>query len=364
MALIPEKRLDKTGKLVTRHVRANEPAAKSTAGIPAPAAVPSAARTKQNEGKFKLRPKQLQKRAHREDITQMFLSDGLQDGDYRLRQLCHRFVANDVEVLSVLAVAHDGDAMKMLNDGVRTTEEALEYLRKHGVEPPHDRSELVQEALRRNISAAEYREFFRSANLPGSQSNSPYLADAMELYGSASLRDQYHWVSHDILRGTIRLEDIKHLGYTKLKPYDRLKHTVEALRRVNEPDAKYTIVDVKTLLESHHGNGTGSHYSTALEYLMHEGPEYLASVSKYALYSAHQKYRFLNGAERIETVKYHLALQGADGYWINAEDLCTLKAADVDPVRAGELLRSGMEIRTVINVIAEELPASIGEGWL
>jgi hypothetical protein len=364
MPLIPEKRLDKTGKLVTRHVRSEAPAPKSAVGIPAPAAAPSAPQQKQNAGKFKLRPKQLQKRSYREDITQMFLSHELQGDDFTLRQLHHRFVANDVEVLSVLAVAHDGDAMKMLNDGVRSTEEALDYLKQRGMEPDHDRTELVQEALRRNISAADYRDFFRSANLPGSKLNSPFLADAMELYSSASLRDQYHWVSHDVLDGTIRFEDIKHLGYTKLKPYDRLKHTAEALRKVNEPDAKYTIGDVKHLLDSYHGTGTGFHYFIAMEFLMHEGPEYLASANKHALYSAYKKYSYLHGTERIETVKYHLTLQGDDHYWVNDEVLRTLKTAGVDPVRAGELLRSGMDPRTIINVINEELPASIGEGWL
>ena len=368
MNLIPEKRLDKTGKLVTRHVRASAPAAAVSTSIPAPMSAHTATPKAEAAGKLKLRPKQLQQKLYREDSSQLFLSPQMRDEDHGRRYLYNtlRFSANDVETLSVLAVAYDSDAMKMLDEGVRTTEEALAYMSRIGMTPPYDRSEIVQEALRRNISVANYREFFRSANLPYTKMNSPYIVDAMELYSSASLRDNYHAASHDILDGKVRFQDIKYLGFSKLKPYHRLAASIEALRAVNEPDAKFTIDDVKKVLDHYHGTGSGNDYRVTLDYLIYFGPEFVESVNKHALRDINKKYSNIRDNDvRRERTAYHLALQGGERWaHFNTQDVAELQKSGVDPVRAGDLIRGGMDVRTAINTITEELPPSLGEGWL
>lgn len=365
MDLIPEKRVDKTGKLVTRHVRMASPPSPKLS-VPAPVAAPVTPSKKKNAGKSMLRPQQLKSTRRVFSISQFMISGPLQDDGFSYRQLRFAFDASEVEMYAVFAVAYEGDAMKMLNDGVRTTDDAIAYLRARGMEPVFNRTALTQEALRRNIHISLYQSFVVSANVPASKWESPCLADALELYGSASLRDQYYVVFHDILDGTVRLEDIKALGYTKLKGNERLRGSLEALRAVNDPDAKFTVADMKEILE--HCNRTAIHntdavYATAMTYLISEGPEFTSSVSLKELHAADWSHRFI--PDRIEKTKYLLALKEALGTtWVTDADMHILYKASIDPAKAADMLISGMKAEAIVGVVTEEIPVSLGKGWL
>lgn len=365
MNLIPEKRLDKTGKLVTRHVRSAPVASSAAARLPVPSVAPQKPTRKQSPAAFKLRPQQLeQTRYYGARIRPDYLSPALRVVTDDFNDERTAFTANNVEFYAVLAVAHETDALKMLNDGVRTTEDAIAYMSERGMEPPFDRTALVQEALRRNISPENYRDYFNNANVATVNQDSPYLADAIELFWIMALKDQYHDVSRLICDGKVRLEDIKKIGALKLKGYYRLRDTVPALKRFKEPECPFTHQDIKNILERvqparRDHRGYKSDYETAIRYLVKYGPEFIASVNINKLNEAdrHAIYR----QDRMEFAKFTTHFSSAPLF---GRDIETLYNAGVDPVRAAELATAGMGVNSIIGVIQEEIPSSIGSGWL
>lgn len=364
MNLVPEKRLDKTGKLVTRHVRSGSDAPLAAASLPAPSVAPQKASRKQSPTTPKLRPKQLQQELYKESLYQGLVSPQLRGSANWSLTIKAVFRANDVEFYSVLAVAYEGDAIKMLGDGVRTTEDAIAYMRERGMEPPFDRTAVTQEALRRNIIPDNYRVFFRSANLPSAKSESPHLADAIELFGIMSLKSQYHSVSHQILAGEVRLEDIKKIGAVKLKGYNRLKDTIVAFEALQKPDCKFTHQDIKDLLGrvqpgTRDHRGWKSDYDAAIRYLVAYGPEFVRSVNLNELNDYHR--RFGLRPDGMERTKYQMAFMDTPLY---DAQITTLYEAGIDPVRGAELANAGMEVTSIIGVVQEDVPSSIGSGWL
>jgi len=361
MNLTPEKRLDKTGKLVTRHVRSSSVVSSSAASLPAPSAVPR----KQPHGSLKLRPKQLEEKAYQEDIREGWLSPQLQGMSHEYWDQRANFRANDVEFYSVLAVARDTDAIKILNDGVRSTEDAITYMQDCDMEPPFDRTSVVQEALRRNITPSDYRDFFMKSNIGTINENSPHIVDCMELFGIISLTNQYHDVSRLISNGEVRLEDIKKIGAVKLKGYGRLRDTIPALKALKEPDCKFNHKDVQSLLERVMPAGRDASrykndYETAIRYLVSYGPEFISSVNINELNGLDR--RFAHHQDRMALAKFHVHFSQTQLY--GRGDITTLYDAGVDPIRAAELARGGMAVNSIIGVIQEDVPSSVSSGWL
>jgi hypothetical protein len=367
MNLIPEKRLDKTGKLVTRHVRSDSSSSLVSTSLPAPSVAPQKAQRKQSPATPKLRPKQLQQELYKESLYQGLVSSNLREDNTSFLTKKSQFRANDVEFFAVLAVAYEGDAIKMLNDGVRTTEDAITYMRDRGMEPPFDRSALAQKALERNITPDHYRHFFRTANTATINLKSPHLVDAIELFGIMSLKDQYHDVARFICYGEVRLTDIKKIGAVKLKGYHRLRDTIPAFKALQEPDCKFTHEDIKNLLGRvmPAGNSSGARYKndyeTAIRYLVRYGPEFIESVNLNELNGQDRKFAFMEMTGRMERAKFHLHLLDTPLY---GADIDRLYEAQVDPVRANELAMAGMSVTSILGVIQEEVPSSMSSGWL
>lgn len=366
MNLVPEKRLDKTGKLVTRHVRSGSDSPLASRSLPAPSVAAQKTSRKQSLATPKLRPKQLQQELYKESLYQGLVSPNLREAGTSFLSKKSHFRANDVEFFAVLAVAYEGDAIKMLNDGVRTTEDAITYMRDRGMEPPIDRSALVQKALERNITPDHYRHFFRSANVATVNSGSPHLVDAIELFGIMSLKDQYHDVARFICDGEVDLADIKKIGAVKLKGHHRLRDTLPALRALKEPDCKFTHDDIKKLLGRvmPAGNSSGARYKNdyeaAIRYLVRYGPEFVESVNLNELNGQDRKFAFM-GVDRMDRAKFHLQLLDTPLY---GADIDILYEERVDPVRASELAMAGMNVTSILGVIQEEVPSSVSSGWL
>lgn len=365
MNLVPEKRLDKTGKLVTRHVRQDGSSPKSGTSLPAPSVAPKSAARAQSPKPLKLRPQQLKQELYKESRYQGIVSPQLRAEGTDFLHKRTNFRANDVEFLSVLSVANEADALHMLNEGIRTKEDAVTYMRDRGMEPPFDRSELVEKALSRNISADQYRFFFNTANVPTINLESPYLVEAMELFGIVSLKPQYHDVSRLICDGEVRLADIKKIGAGRLKGYHRLRDTIPAFKALQKPDCKFTHDDIKNLLgrvmfPGKDKYGYKSDYEAAIRYLVRYGPEFIESVDLLKLNELDRKFAF-TPFDRMERAKFHLHF--IDGP-LNSVDVDVLLEERVDPVRASQLAASGMNVTSILGVIQEDVPSSVSSGWL
>lgn len=198
--LIPEKRMDRHGRVVTRYVR---PASSgSGTAFPAPALAtewPSPS-TSQNS---------LTLRVH---IMGQFSPDG------ELRQLVKKqrgdieFRASDAQIYEVLSVAAPGDALLLLNEGVRTSDGALSILHAKNLgRLVADNERWCMEAMKRSIPAQSFME-----SLYYGDKNATYFMDAAEASGFDGMELQKQ-VPDAVLAGTLSIDDLRTVGSHRFK---------------------------------------------------------------------------------------------------------------------------------------------------
>jgi hypothetical protein len=244
--LIPEQRADYTGKIVTRHVRSNA-APTPARGIPAPSIAapaqspgfPSKARTQQIEREVRMYNR---------------------SSDSRLKSICSRintglygaarFTASDVEIYDVLSTCHGNDAILLLAAGMRTRQDALEFLKEHDLELLIiDHEQITQDALQRDIPALHAMELM---GFHGSRHRAePHYLDALEANGIRTLRElekYYPTIPNLIMSDVIRLSDIKTIGVTRLLEGSRRSPVVDQLKKIRSGESSYDAETMKQLL--------------------------------------------------------------------------------------------------------------------
>lgn len=371
--LVPEKRLDKNGVLTTKHVRATPRPQNALSGVPAPSLGTAVApkRDKSAQKAFKPRASQTKQQNYAIDMAMAPVSSELREGDAPSRPQSHYFgyKANEVEVYAVLGVADPGDAAKMLSKGVRTAEEAVSYMKEHNAgHLIRNRTKFAAEALRRGISSYDFMERLGLSDVGNpDDDSSPYAMDALELSTYASLSDQYAWVNKKILSGSVSLEDIKTLGVSKLKTHRRLYYSIPALEKVHDPEAKFSMDDLKYLVDRASSEKTERRpYSDAVEYMVAEGTDGIKKLESLKLLSAiMSKHRI--GAGKHEHVTYEIDFrQTYDHYsrgFPKSDDLIALQDAGVSAERAAELMNDGMDARSVI-AVEDGTEKALAGGWL
>jgi hypothetical protein len=225
------QRADKTGKVVTRHVRTDPKQLSQRPALPGPALAPSSP-AKPAQSHFKPRPKQLEKKTRAYVATFLNVDDELCDAATRAElwdtQCNYVFNAPAVETYDVLSVVEKtGSAVIMLTEGVRSAEEAQQYLIDHGAE--HliiDRSAMTQEALEKNLDVDDFIVRAHHTNRWGNK------IDAALFFNSSLNRNANGLVMDEIVTGAISYDDIKKLGTTKLKPNERLYRLRNLLKSV------------------------------------------------------------------------------------------------------------------------------------
>lgn len=240
------QRPDKTGKVVTRHVRTDPKQLSKRPALPGPVLAASAP-AKPAQAQFKPRPKQLEKKTRAYVATFLNVDDELCDATKRAelwdKMGNYEFSATAVETYDVLStVEKTGSAVIMLTEGVRSAEEAHQYLIDHGAE--HliiDRSEMTQEALEKNLDVDDFIVRSQHTNRWGNK------IDAALFFNSSLNRNANGLVMDDIVRGTISYDDIKKLGASKLKSNQRLYRLSNLLKSVKR--GENTIEKVQVFLD-------------------------------------------------------------------------------------------------------------------
>lgn len=248
--LIPEQRLDRNGKLVTKHVRATPQQATQRSAMPAPS-VSSQEKNEAGRKPFKPRKAQLEQEYHAHRMSRFFpdkrLLTDAELKSWNTYNLHYSFTASEVEIYDVLSVADAGSAFQMLSRDVRTAEDAKEYLTKEGApDLIIDRRETMREAVEKNVSHYDFVNGYES--LPPSLRTSEHLIDTVRFIATSLNHGNNSQALKEINAGNISFEDIKAVGITKLKPHDRLYSLLTVFRKLHRGEGDYTVDGIKELL--------------------------------------------------------------------------------------------------------------------
>lgn len=180
--------------------------------------------------------------------------------DSRLKSICSRintglygaarFTASDVEIYDVLSTCHGNDAMLLLAAGMRTRQDALEFLKEHDLELLIiDHEQIAQDALKRDIPALHAMELM---GFHGSRHREePHYLDALEANGIRTLRElnkYYPTIPNLIMSDVVRLDDIKTIGVTRLLEGSRHSPVIDQLKMIRSGESSYDAETMKQLL--------------------------------------------------------------------------------------------------------------------
>lgn len=373
--LVPEKRVNKNGVTVTKHVR---PAAATVSKptLPAPSVpdiIPASA-----SKPLRLTKKQLEQLPNsllREDFK---ADHGLRRAitDQRGRPKVYtfyNFTASEAEIYSVLAVTTPENAAALLESGFRSGEEAAGFLRGNGLESlMRDRSRLADGALRRGI-APEY--FFKAhRDYFGIPELEPPVKLFLDTAEACSIRafDETAFMITRIARREISMDDIRTIGPARLMRVARqndlpLKHLAELQAGTLGYDAE----QMKSIFARFEGQKStlNDRYSlNAMMFLADEfGYDYAEKLKSPSLVSMVSRQNFEdNPEERAPAMEYADQLGGSlkSSDSVKSSDVMKLFRAGIDPSRAAYHLDNGADVERVIAVEQSGTTSGVASGWL
>lgn len=241
--LIPEKRLDKNGRLNTKHVRATKVQGSSTK-VPPPA-LPIAAK-KLTAAQTRVRPRTVAYSAHGNHELSQKLGTDPQATEITI-------TASDAEFYSVLSVTSKANAFALLQAGHRTAEEASNFLEDNGFEELiEDNSALCEEALNRKIPPNKFIE--SAANLRGPESTDYYL-DALEVYSSSIPKgtgpNSNLVVTNQVYDGDLKLSDLKEIGFKKFNTFRDKDALIHELIKIGSGESSTTTSELVSLVDKY-----------------------------------------------------------------------------------------------------------------
>jgi hypothetical protein len=377
--LTPEKRLDKNGVLTTKHVRAVGKPVAVRRQTPAPT-LGEAGKKK----KVKLRPKQVEQRYRN------FHFHPVVDGDKRL--LDGRpvqdpiFTASDAEIFDVLSVTDSANAILLLEKDIRSADEARAYLREMDAgDLIRDYSGLMNEMLARNVSPEDTSDAILRLDLhlarrPNQSDYSENYPDTIEFLSASAfenMRGRTNFMK-DILEGRISFGDIKAIGTTRLKPFDRLYFLRDILARKQSGERDFDTDDMKRFLDKSSTSGlVQGHFKSVIhlfDELGMEGVDKLDDLKSFSSYfweemkNDDEDTRFL-----VERSLYFAQLSEAlqngpersGRYWGKEfqQDASLLRNSGIEIEDATRLMGEGMTAQQVVGVV-NGIEAAVSDGWL
>jgi hypothetical protein len=373
--LIPEKRVNKRGVAVTKHVRATSTATKSKDSMPPPALV-SARKTK---GK-PLTKKQLEPNYNSLLRSQFKTDVELQTAikaryGYPRLDTLFVFTCSDAEVYDVISAVGLTNAGALLGDaGIRSKEDALEFLSSTGLNHlATDSSDLTAAALNRGIPAHDvFYMYKKSFTESGDNPDIKLLLDSAEAHSHIGLRDvKTDTPVHErVAAETISMDDLRTVGLSRLvKAADHSGFLLKQLTKMKDGSLNYDAVQMKETI-NRHTNTTGSinQDSVRAELWLAGGfgyefasklnnPQMVAMLVQTIKGELEDKLHAANYAETIgNSVKFKWTLSAAK--------VATLFNAGVDPLRAAEHLNSQISVEQIIAIEAEGIAPSVSGGWL
>lgn len=361
---MPQKRMDKTGKLVTRHVRVEQKAGASTS-MPAP----SLTKTAKKPAKKPL-AKQL--------APQMYWLGDDFDWDFGLHRALNLkgsdsviMNASEVEIYDVLSVASTPNAVALLSGGIKSAEEAETFLRENGLE--HliiDRREITDEAIERRISSYKFIDMKRRYGGLAMNADPKNFLDAARLTDTLALED-FKKVSDgegtnfpkEILKGTISYDDVMGLGLTLIKDNKYYSPAIfECLEAMKKGEVAHDLEAFKDLLN----NRVRGNYSLleSLKLVNELGKEFTSTIQN--MDQAHGVYRTfpdLPSSEKKSLISY--ADKGmAVFHKLTLHDVATLHKGCVPIERAQEMLAADMTVDQIVGAYQNDVNPAVSTGWL
>jgi hypothetical protein len=258
--LVPEQRLDKNGRLNTKHVRATK-TQPSSINVPPPTlpADKTASRKKAlTAGQKTPKDRSISvSRISREGDLYRHLGMNPYVEEYRVH-------ASDEELYSVLSVASNGDASVLISAGHRSSEDAAAYLREHRFSGHvEDRSAHCAEALDRRITP---QRFIDATDYLIKQDSEHYM-DAVEVHSTNKQ------LAVRVQDGAVNFSDIKEIGLKKIKDCKDPVTLVGALQWLATGDASYTASELSDIMDTHPRN-----FRDALKFTNKYGPEFVLTL--------------------------------------------------------------------------------------
>lgn len=363
--LIPEKRMDRNGRLVTRHVRhAEQP---SPASLP----VPKGARRKtafKPVAKQTVRWQIELKRTH-------FQADKELQGN--LPNSFHSFTpeVSDIEAYGLLSVLEPRNAVPLMDSGIRTSAEARAFLKKHNLDRLIvDRSAHAEEALRRRIPAQAYLKLCESETIQNVPL--PELLDAAEVYAMGFSVELYQ----DVLRGYALLSDIKAIGAPTIRkaPND----VREFIWDLKEGTSTFNHEQIREIVRKTSKERIGLFEAADLADVI--GAEEV--VNRYSILASYYMMSFVNrvmeqasdDAKATVTksdliihydgmVKVRDEIDDKDSpHWekLNYADSIEMVKRSIGPREGWEGIRNGMSVQQILAVRDHGISQSVSSGWL
>lgn len=373
--LVPEKRTDRNGRQVTRHVR-SAPKPTSISAPPQPTVQPG---SHVAQRPYKPTAKQLATNTYPMKAT-VFSPDSrlhtsTDEADRaRDKALHYVFDANMVEIYEVVgACTRSADAIKLLSLGIRYHGEAHDYLHLHGCDDLiAERSALARAALERGLDPFDGLVYLDSYADPGID---PYAAVDAARFATTSIYDLdgAGKIALDIAEGLTSFDDVKAIGIGRLKATGNLPAMREILRRLHADPPEFTVAGIREILDrAKQSRMTHWDYKSLADMLVHggeartldvRGVKLLCDLHRvYQMTYAPENDRRLSPEEAVEHALYHEAV-GLGTRDADIEAVTTVFEAGVPAEVAREVLASGGDGHAAIAVHEGVAPGLAG-GWI
>lgn len=359
--LIPEKRLDRNGRLVTKHVRNGAKTGSASGSLPAPALGQRTVVYPDNSHKDPVRIV-LHHDNLRPDRELAALFGGMNGASMNLR-------GTSPELYDVLSVLAPGDAAFLLSKGKDSAEEVREFLAANNLERLLvDNSSVIQEAVKRRIPATSY---LRICDETANRLPQETLLDVAEAHGMKGLSNYDYY--QDIKRDYTTLKDIKALGISTITKHPQPNDIREYLWDIHRGESPYSLKELKSLIQK----STKDEMSIAMSMSLADrfGMDFTLG-----LHDLTESLDMMNYLDRIshtpdlikpivkhfDAMAHHRKATSGLEEWTNFEytDCLDFYAAGIDPETAWDAVSQGITLEQVLAIKEEGIAPSVSGGWL
>ena len=368
--LMPQQRVDKNGKLTTRHVKVMQTATSSAAGIPSPLIthVPES---------FKVKPakpldRQLQKkqrmisRKEFKSSPELRKALGIADDAWDLAIVS----ATEVQAFDVFSVVSLDNAINLLESGITSSNEALAFLNEHGLNDlVIDRHDMMQKAISLRVDSFALLDLHSSFGIENYDED--VFLGAARAKGSTMLpcinndgagTGTFH---EGILKGEINYSDLTELTYSTVAMYNVLtQETYDGLRAIKDGSVDFGVKFLKRIVE--HSMYDKKVFNSALEMADAYGHEFVEGLQ-----GLHDASNIRNdfkerGAEYCRSlIEYNEMYR--DNFHApsnNFVDIQRLHDAGIAPSDFKHLKANGITIDQIISAKREGITGAVTGGWL
>lgn len=364
--LIPEKRVDRNGHLVTKHVKVNSDV-KSAVTLPAPVVSPPAVTP--------LHKDRTEQRDWVCDIWRKYPSQDLQSLVSKLTYAYGnlKFRCSDVEAYDVLRASHGTNAFLLLTAGVRSKEEAIAFYTEHGLECIiEDNDEWVDQALARNIPAQNTLEMAGSYGSHAYRDN-PGFVDALEANGIRVLRETeqmgYHSIPNLIMRGLVSYDDVKTIGASRLAKAARKTSAIAQLQAIKAGKSSFDAEALKQIILKYEREGYPQHrFMDPITMAGYYGADVVLKLRNFKMAADFlSSFQLRQYAEHnrgpVITFQDDLFHYSAGRYAFTADDVFVLVESGVTVKDTMKGIKEGHSVLQIA-AMAQNVQSSISSGWL